>query len=364
MGVTIIKPFVHKNLVGKEQEVIDLYYNQMAPILYIADTYDCSCDTINKWLKGNNLQIRSIKDSQNNRGKFRVEKNVVFGTFKFTHPVLIGKDEEIRQLYIDKEYPISEISELFNVKTMTITAWAKKNGLKIRTNREARNTPRVYNRQIKSLQYKFTDEEIQNILFLYKEGYGAKYIAKSLKIDSCVIFRILEENDVDIRRGVGVSTKKMKELQNATIIKKYGSWENFRIMQSKIFFEKYGVDNPMQLEEHFYTQQKSAKKLKSIVIDEKVIYYQGFELLAIYKLLEEGYSINNILNAKGEVPNFLYYFEGRRRRYYPDIYIPKDNRIIEVKSKWTYEQEIDKNLAKRQSVIDAGYRFDFYIMEK
>jgi hypothetical protein len=109
---------------------------------------------------------------------------------------------------------------------------------------------------------------------------------------------------------------------------------------------------------------QNAKKLKTATVNGKDIKYQGFELLAINQLLEEGYLIEDIKNGKGEVPNFIYHFDGRNRRYYPDIYIPKDNRIIEVKSKWTYEQELSKNLAKRKIVIDSGYEFDFYIMEK
>jgi hypothetical protein len=228
MDVSIIKPLSHKNLLGKENEILELYYTDKAPMLYISDTYGCSSDYITKWFKSNNLKIRS-------------------------------KDKA------KKESANSKVS-------------------------------------------------------------------------------------IDMR--------------NSTVIEKYGSWENFRKMQSKIFFEKYGVENPMQLEEHFHTQQKCAKKLKKTVVDGKEISYQGFELLAIHKLIEEGYEIADILNGKGEVPNFIYHFENKRRRYYPDIFIPKDNRIIEVKSKWTYERELDKNLAKRKAALDGGYKFDFYIMEK
>ena len=55
---------------------------------------------------------------------------------------------------------------------------------------------------------------------------------------------------------------------------------------------------------------------------------------------------------------------GRPAKYYPDIYIPKDNLIIEVKSKWTYSGKpewLETNLLKQQATIVAGYNFKFLI---
>jgi len=367
MDVTIIKPFTHKNLIGKEQELVDLYYDQMAPMLYIADTYECSCDTIIKWFKANNLKLRTKAEAIETKGKFRVKKNVEFGAFRFTHPNLVGKDEEIKRLYIDEEYSVTELCEIYNLPKCraTLTAWIKRNGLKLRSFKEARVASRTYNKQIQTLQYKFDREKIDEIVKLYLDGHGAKKLGKKFKLDPCVIFRILNESGISLRSQIEAqNTSVALDSKNSTIIEKYGGWANFRKMQSAIFFEQHGVENPMQLEQHFHKQQENAKKLKTATVNGKDIKYQGFELLAINQLLEEGYLIEDIKNGKGEVPNFIYHFDGRNRRYYPDIYIPKDNRIIEVKSKWTYEQELSKNLAKRKIVIDSGYEFDFYIMEK
>lgn len=89
----------------------------------------------------------------------------------------------------------------------------------------------------------------------------------------------------------------------------------------------------------------------------------GYELKAIYKLLEEGYKMSDIKIGKRNVPSFKYYFDGKLCVYFPDIFIPKEHRIIEVKSTYTYNNWIDRNLAKKDSVLKAGYLFDFYIME-
>ena len=85
----IVKKFTHKNLIGKEDEVLTLYYTDMAPILYISDKYECSTDTINKWFKANNFKIRNPKESLKTKGRFRVKNSALFGEYKFTHPNLV-----------------------------------------------------------------------------------------------------------------------------------------------------------------------------------------------------------------------------------------------------------------------------------
>jgi len=42
------------------------------------------------------------------------------------------------------------------------------------------------------------------------------------------------------------------------------------------------------------------------------------------------------------MPEIWYEFEDKRRRYYPDIYIKSQNKIIEVKSDYTFYKEYDK----------------------
>ena len=51
--------------------------------------------------------------------------------------------------------------------------------------------------------------------------------------------------------------------------------------------------------------------------------------------------------------------------YHPDIVIPKENRIIEVKSTWTYNGKPEfesKNKAKEKACSEAGWKFEFWIL--
>ena len=53
-----------------------------------------------------------------------------------------------------------------------------------------------------------------------------------------------------------------------------------------------------------------------------------------------------------------------KRIYYSDIYIKKENKIIEVKSEWTFKINKKKNLLKKEACLKAGYKFEFWIFDK
>jgi len=46
--------------------------------------------------------------------------------------------------------------------------------------------------------------------------------------------------------------------------------------------------------------------------------------------------------------------EGKRHRYFVDIYIPSQKRCIEVKSTWTLEKNYDRVFMKQQAVKAVG----------
>ena len=56
-----------------------------------------------------------------------------------------------------------------------------------------------------------------------------------------------------------------------------------------------------------------------------------------------------------------YFFENKKRKYYPDFYIPSLNLLIEIKSSYTYNCNIDMNEIKRKSSVEKGYNFLFII---
>jgi len=136
----------------------------------------------------------------------------------------------------------------------------------------------------------------------------------------------------------------------------------------KTSLEKYGVPYPMQNEHVFMNNQKSRFKKKEYIFPSgRIELIQGYENKSLDLLIceyeEEDIVVNDlkIMNLIGEI----WYTDslGINRRYFPDIYIISENKIIEVKSSWTYKIDEEINKLKMQAVIDACINFEFNIFE-
>ena len=114
--------------------------------------------------------------------------------------------------------------------------------------------------------------------------------------------------------------------------------------------EKYGVESPMQDKDIHEKQQISAYKLKNY----KNLFYRGsYEL----DFLENFYG-----KIKVEKSNSIpYLYKNKNKRYHPDFFIKDYNLIVEIKSLYTYNYDIDKNEAKRKASLERGYDFIFII---
>jgi hypothetical protein len=110
---------------------------------------------------------------------------------------------------------------------------------------------------------------------------------------------------------------------------------------------------------------KNAYKKKEVITPSgNVITLQGYEPQA-YKILLETYTENEIINSRIDVPEIWWVDdESKRHRYFVDFYIPKDNIIIEVKSKRTYLLGKDKIEKTLQASSEAGYNIELWIMNE
>ncbi len=94
----------------------------------------------------------------------------------------------------------------------------------------------------------------------------------------------------------------------------------------------------------------------------KITRCQGYEIFCFDDLLySEGYNEVDILNERNDMPKILYMLDEKEHRYFPDFFIPKENRIIEVKSSYTYEFDLLKNTAKGHATKKLGYNYEIRI---
>jgi len=130
------------------------------------------------------------------------------------------------------------------------------------------------------------------------------------------------------------------------------------------YFKKTGYENPMQNPEIFEKALKNSYNIKEFTFPcSNIIQVQGYEPFLLDILVKEGYIFEDIIVKRTSVPEIWYEKNNKKSRYFCDIYIPKTNTIYEVKSNWTYKNNIEVNLLKKQACIDAGYNFELWIFD-
>lgn len=97
---------------------------------------------------------------------------------------------------------------------------------------------------------------------------------------------------------------------------------------------------------------------------------QGYEKQGIEWILRNHPSIKPSdieVETGGNVPTFRYKVGRRSRMYFPDIFLPKLNRVVEIKSTYTLGlttgKHWKKNQAKAKAVLGAGYKFTLLVLD-
>ncbi len=234
---------------------------------------------------------------------------------------------------------------------------------------------------------------------------GLKVMVKNVKITSNLKYGVdvpskseviknkIKEKEIEKYNGLRwCQTDEFKEKSKKTLLENYGVDHNFKseiiklqreqtwlnnlgvksplesgeVMQ-KIkdgYYSKYGVYFPSQLKASLNKMLKN--RFKDYSLGERIVKILGYENMALDYIIEvENISPLDILVASDlDCPSFSYVstIDGEFHVYNPDIYIKSQNRIIEVKSTWTYEKDLNENFEKRIVCLDKGYKFNFYIM--
>jgi len=112
-------------------------------------------------------------------------------------------------------------------------------------------------------------------------------------------------------------------------------------------------------------RRKKEQSYKSYTILHKGehIRVQGYERFVIPEFLNK-YKRSDLKIGFEENDPIEYFFDGKSRDYYPDLYVVPENRIIEVKSDYSLKLDYEKNIAKKNSCISKGFNFEFHIWDE
>jgi len=96
----------------------------------------------------------------------------------------------------------------------------------------------------------------------------------------------------------------------------------------------------------------------------KTVMVMGYEPFALSRLLRLGISEEELFRGFQQRPQIPYFFDTKWRLYHPDIWLPAQNRLIEVKSEFTMQIQQDKNLAKLSATQNRGYKAEIQIFDR
>jgi hypothetical protein len=133
----------------------------------------------------------------------------------------------------------------------------------------------------------------------------------------------------------------------------------------KTCLDRYGVEHVSQNQEIYEKQNKHSYYLKDYVLPSgKIIKIQGYENYALDELLKDNINENDIITGSRNVPE-IWYLDGgdNKRRHFVDIFIPSQNKCIEVKSTWTFKKQKDIVFLKQTKAKEIGYLYEIWIYD-
>jgi hypothetical protein len=196
------------------------------------------------------------------------------------------------------------------------------------------------------------------------EKYGVEHPNKSEEIKEKIKKTNLERYGCEY----GLQNEEVKEKRKITNLEKYGV-ENviqsvvFRNKSKKTCLDRYGVEYVSQNQEIYEKQNKNSYYLKDYILPSaKVIKIQGYENYALDELINNNINETDIVTGAKNVPEIWYLDNnGKKHRHFVDIFIPSQNKCIEVKSTWTFKKQKDIVFLKQTKAKEIGYLYEIWI---
>jgi ribosomal protein S27E len=162
----------------------------------------------------------------------------------------------------------------------------------------------------------------------------------------------------------------VKEKVNETNLQKYGviypsQTKKFRDRVKKTCLEKYGVEHPMQNNEIIEKNIRNSYRIKIFILPSgKELTCQGYEPYALEELVKENIQENDLITGCKNVPTIWYEDQtGKKHRHFVDIYIPSQNRCIEIKSTWTVKKDVHTIFLKQKAAKELGYNYEIWVYD-
>jgi len=197
--------------------------------------------------------------------------------------------------------------------------------------------------------------------------YGVEYISQSNEIKEKVKSTCLEKYGVTC----SLHSEENKEKVKKTWIDKYGvdspnQSQEVKEKKKETCMENYGVEYPTQNSEIMEKSIKTSYKSKEYIFPSgRIDKIQGYEHYALDELIiNEKIDESDIITGCKNVPTIWYNDENdKNHRHYVDIFIPSQNKCIEVKSTWTLTKGKEYIYLKQNAAKELGYKYEIWVYD-
>jgi hypothetical protein len=307
-------------------------------------------------------------------------KSLLSNTFSSTYCLTCGLKNEIPYDYMRK-IPKKYCSNICNFKSdesRSKNSISQKN--RVKTIMHSENAKKRYIASLNDNSSSFLErnEDIERSIILKKINTNQYHTILSNEEKSYInlfwgyaktirerVF--LLENNVFIRQrcitcNQELSSPLLSNINGAKCLKKYCNLKCKS--QSKIVREKISESVSNSYKNNLNLSDKKFKSGRSwkifIMPSGKAVSVQGYEDSAIIEILKI-YNEDDLLIHK-DVPIIKYTYKNIDRNHFADFYIKSTNTLIDVKSQFTYDIEIDKNNAKKLAAEKQGFNYSFMII--
>ena len=355
----IIKTVVDASSITKQSlryYYIDLQYSMQE----MKELTNLSCDKIKFLLNFYEIKIRMLKQSFTTSRRKQKISNSKLISYKENKSTILNKRLKTNL----QRFGVEHASSSKQFKDKVTKTWKSKSEEQVGDIVQKRSITNIKKYGVKNVfQSQVIKDKIKQSLM---QKYGVDNIMRNEDIKNQMLQRNLQKYgnvctlyDPEVRKKV-----------NSTKLLKYGSinhQKNPQVIKKQILsyksnsIKKYGVDHPIKCSE-LSSRFNTYVTHEYILPSNKIIKLQGYESKTLDQLLLI-YAQEDILYQRKDMPDIQYYdpLTEKWHRYYPDFFIPKQNLIIQTKSKYTLEKQAYKNCLKINAVFSNGYNFKLYI---
>ena len=207
-------------------------------------------------------------------------------------------------------------------------------------------------------------EKMKNTM---QEKYGVNYPLQNRDIMNKLEETCLQKyGDKNPLLNIDIKNKRVNKIKIKYGVEYPSQNKEIRKKTIETFIKKYGFENPMQNPEIANKSSENCYKPKSFVFPSgREIICQGYEPFALKDLIEI-YNVHedNIITGCKNVPTIWYYdVNDKKHRHYVDIFIPSENKCIEVKSSWTLSYKQSNIFEKQKAAKEMGYLYEIWVYD-